>query len=454
MNLQFVLKPEFVPETLRGKNREPSAEELGQMLATVKGQTIFDKMEKFGKAGSGAGPGNDGRVSEQAQASGEGKIQPYTNLQEGVERMGRKAILFSQALSFTDPVKRNQYLDEEARLLQQGPPDKHQARDLFDLQAVREKFAQIETILPDKIKANAEELAAEQKKMAPVAAKLGEVEAGLRSVETQISHLPKLIVPLSKDANLEKELKAQRKDLQQQITGLKQMAAPMEQKIAELENSKRLWERDFGRAEFDIKSWKAIGALNPTERMALVAYTSELYTMASNPLRQDMTRVNSAEQGEILDWLKVAKSALNKLPSYEGTSFRMEDDHAYTRIRKPGNVLSDPSFTSTAQDLQGTRGAGTHVGMLTINKVSNGKMLDDLSFFGGGIEKEVLLPPMTRTLVDVQLEKPPNKSWQDVLSEPGNQQLLKEYGVAMDDLFSGTIKLGTETRVINFQREL
>jgi hypothetical protein len=202
-----------------------------------------------------------------------------------------------------------------------------------------------------------------------------------------------------------------------------------------------------------FRTMQAITTMNPVERLAIIAYTSELYSVINSALRFGLPTVTSDEKPELLAWTKATQSALNKLPSYVGTTFRQDASNDRQNLLQSGNEVGDKAFTSTASTLHGTQGAAQRE-MLSISKVTGGKVIADLSHFGVG-EREVLMPPFSTNTVEARIDRPVDGDWGKVLRRPENTRLLADFGVDMAELESYLKgRLGQGTKTIAFQQQI
>jgi hypothetical protein len=198
-----------------------------------------------------------------------------------------------------------------------------------------------------------------------------------------------------------------------------------------------------------FKVFQGISTMSPLERFAIVAYTSNLYSVANSPLRFDLMGINGTDRKELLNWTKTMQSALNKLPPYTGFTFRQDSSSDRYNLLQTGNEVGDKAFSSTASEISGTVGA-QNKGVLSISKVTNGKVIADLSHYGSG-EREVLMPPFSTFEVESRLELPTGKQWSDFLSQPENVKLLKDFGVDPAEVRNN---LDSSTKTIILQRQV
>jgi hypothetical protein len=206
-------------------------------------------------------------------------------------------------------------------------------------------------------------------------------------------------------------------------------------------------EQELAQARFERDNLEKIGTLSEAERFAVVAYTSDFYKQINNPLRGREGDMLVGADPDILKWFKVLQSALNKLPAYQGITFRGDGLGSHTNLRQQGEEVADFGFSSTATQA----GSALHFarsGVLAVNRVKSGRSIAALSHYGKG-EAEVLMRPLTTLVTKARLEKPEGKTWKDVLRLPQHAGLLDGLDDATKDLI-----YQSKVKVLTFQEEV
>lgn len=140
-------------------------------------------------------------------------------------------------------------------------------------------------------------------------------------------------------------------------------------------------------------------SLTYAEAMAIVAYTSNLYSALNNQRRANVTMASVG----FMDWISVLTKALSKLPALTGLGFRHDGRGAHITQRTKGGYLADSGFFSVALEQDGTVGGANH-DVLSLIHYSNGKSIGDYSYYGH-YQKEILFPPNTRFLIEDRFER-------------------------------------------------
>jgi hypothetical protein len=150
--------------------------------------------------------------------------------------------------------------------------------------------------------------------------------------------------------------------------------------------------------------------LTNAEMKALTLYTQERYETYNAQLRgNDLSTPEQPGQYQhklVKNQTSVLTSALNKLPQYSGTAYRMMhgfDD--YTAAVKPGGVFTDLAFISASMTLQGAEiggasGGAKKLGALETYVIIRTKAAANVTILGQSTETEVLFRPGTRFKVN------------------------------------------------------
>ncbi len=135
-----------------------------------------------------------------------------------------------------------------------------------------------------------------------------------------------------------------------------------------------------------------IAKIPKEDLMALKAYTGDYYRKMNSALRGE-TALWKTQEG-MASGVKGASSALNQLPSHQGTVFRGAHlDPAVLDKYVKGEVIAEKAFLSTTLDESVAKNFGNANTLFVINAVKNGRDVSFLSDYAA--EKEVLFTPGT-----------------------------------------------------------
>ena len=154
-----------------------------------------------------------------------------------------------------------------------------------------------------------------------------------------------------------------------------------------------------------------LGTLEPGEVIGLTGYSTGFYGKVNIPMRK-----NEALDPGPSAWAKAAASGMSKLPAYQGPpTFRhLKDFQGYKQLNKPGGVVSDMAFVSTAAKQVSCATAGAGHDILEIiapkeNGRGNGRNISAASMFRK--ETEILFIPGTRFQIVKRMDKQANGGW-------------------------------------------
>ncbi|MBD2072903.1 DUF4157 domain-containing protein [Phormidium sp. FACHB-592] len=154
------------------------------------------------------------------------------------------------------------------------------------------------------------------------------------------------------------------------------------------------------------------------EIMALTGYTTDFYGDVNTPLRKQDSSLNS----KTMSWAKAGISGLNKLPKYEGATYRHTGlIPGYKELNQEGAIVSDLAFSSSATSQAGCASAAKQHDVLEIIMSKTGRDIKDASVFEKG-EGEVLFRPGTEFRVVQRMDKNPSGAW-----EPNRPNLLSYF---------------------------
>lgn len=148
-------------------------------------------------------------------------------------------------------------------------------------------------------------------------------------------------------------------------------------------------------------------ALSDVELAVLVAYTGGAFVPMNGLLRKNKAEDATGLGVETTNKNAVLASALNKLPAYSGTAYRMQNAFAdFDAAVKPGGMYTDLAFMSASSTLQGAEeggasgGAGS-AGALEVYMIIHTTSAANIGFMSSlKNETEVLFKPGVRFKVD------------------------------------------------------
>jgi len=156
------------------------------------------------------------------------------------------------------------------------------------------------------------------------------------------------------------------------------------------------------------------GELTASDKQAIESYTETDYGAMNRLLRGTSARHDiPGQEPETMKKIEALKTALDKLPGYEGTtdrfivSARLRGGTDYADLYQPGTVIEEKAFLSTAKTGALAAGAWNTEGYDRIAIVGrSGRDISNYSAFKD--ESEVLFRPGTRFRVDrIASEKVP-----------------------------------------------
>jgi len=160
-----------------------------------------------------------------------------------------------------------------------------------------------------------------------------------------------------------------------------------------------------GKADSVKKKDADFSVLEPGEIMAITGYTTDFYGEINNPLRALAKPGKRDLDSKSMAWTKAGISGLNKLPKYNGITFR----HAgffpgYKAINQVGGIVSDLAFSSSAVQQRSCPNAAKSHDALEIIFSKTGREISQASVFGEK-EAEVLFRPGTEFRVEARMDK-------------------------------------------------
>ena len=171
--------------------------------------------------------------------------------------------------------------------------------------------------------------------------------------------------------------------------------------------------------------------LDPVEVLAIEAYTSDLYKEINTALRKALAPVSGMTKEQIA-WAKAAVSGMHKLPLAPVREVYRHDGifPGFLETHRPGAVVTDFAFRSSAQRQEGCSAGGAGHDVLSVAQQKTGRDVAGTAYFGAG-EAEVLFAPGTKFKVDecadqVSGSNPSNPDWTPAPVKPKAESYWKK----------------------------